>query len=50
MSEVANMRIVMLTHAENQYYSAYYPSNTNNEIISEIKSINEIYKGQQNGL
>ena len=43
---MANMRIVMLTHAENEYYSALYPPNANNEIISEIKSINEIYKGQ----
>ena len=36
---MANMRIVMLTHAENEYYSALYPLNANNEI----------YKGQQNG-
>ena len=33
---MANMRIVMLTHAENEYYSALYPPNANNEIISEI--------------
>ena len=46
---MANMRIVMFTHAENEYYSALYPPNANNEIISEIKSINEIYKWQQNG-
>lgn len=49
MSQKSKIKIILITHNENDYYFGYYPSNIKRDQISEIKSVNSIYKEQKKG-
>ena len=49
MSQKSKIKIILITHNENDYYFGYYPSNIKRDQISEIKSVNSIYKKQKKG-
>lgn len=49
MSQKSKIKIILITHNENDYYFGYYPPNIKRDLISEIKSVNSIYKEEKRG-